>query len=56
VRPSNRTTGFQFSYTFTPEDAALGRINFRAVANLVDARDALPTNNEAISLPTKVNP
>jgi len=24
------------------------------VANIIDARDALPTNNEAISLPTKV--
>ncbi len=56
VRPSNRTTPFAFSYTFTPEDAQLGRINFRAVAVIVGARDALPTNNEAISLPTKVTP
>jgi PKD repeat protein len=54
VRPSNRTTSFAFSYTFTAQDAELGRINFRAVANIVNARDALPTNNEAISLPTKV--
>jgi hypothetical protein len=56
VRPSNRTTIFEFSYTFTAEDAQLGRINFRAVATIVNARDALPTNNEAISLPTKVAP
>ena len=55
VRPGNRTTVFAFSYTFTDADAALGKINFRAVANLVGARDALPTDNEAISLPTKVN-
>jgi hypothetical protein len=54
VRPANRTTSFAFSYTFTDADALLGRINFRAVAIIVDARDALPTNNEAISLPTKV--
>jgi hypothetical protein len=54
VRPANRTTSFAFSYTFTAQDAELGRINFRAVANIVNARDALPTNNEAISLPTKV--
>jgi PKD repeat protein len=54
VRPANRTTSFEFSYTFTDADALLGRINFRAVATIVDARDALPTNNEAISLPTKV--
>jgi PKD repeat protein len=56
VRPSNRTTSFAFNYTFTQADAQMGRINFRAVAELVGARDALPLNNEAISLPTKVNP
>jgi hypothetical protein len=55
VRPSNRTTRFAFSYTFTQADAQVGRINFRAVAEIVGARDALPTNNEAISLPTKVS-
>jgi PKD repeat protein len=56
VRPSNRTTRFQFSYTFTQEDALLGEINFRAEAFIVNGRDAIPTNNEAISLPTKVSP
>jgi hypothetical protein len=54
VRPSNRTTNFAFSYTFTNDDAAMGKVTFRAVANLVGARDALPANNEAIALPTKV--
>lgn len=54
VRSSNRTTRFEFSYTFTKEDAQLGKINFKAVASVVNGRDAIPTNNEAISLPTKV--
>jgi PKD repeat protein len=54
VRSSNRTTTFAFSYTFTNEDAVIGNVTFRAVANLVGARDALPANNEAIALPTKV--
>lgn len=56
VRPANRTTSFKFSYTLTDQDAAMGRINFRAEAQPRDVRDALPMNNEAISLPTKVNP
>jgi PKD repeat protein len=55
VRGGNRTTRFEFSYTFTPEDAQLGKINFRAEAMIVNGRDAIPTNNEAISLPTKVS-
>lgn len=54
VRPANRTTTFDFSYTFTSADADLGTLNFQAVANLPFHRDAIPTNNEAISLPTKV--
>jgi PKD repeat protein len=56
VRPANRGTSFEFSYTFTQADALLGSINFRAVANLVNDRDAFPINNETISLPTKVMP
>ncbi len=54
VRPGNRTTVFNFSYTFTNEDVALGKVTFRAVANLIDVRDALPLDNEAIALPCKV--
>lgn len=56
VRAGNRTTDFAFNYTFTSDDAALGKVNFKAIATIVSARDALLTNNEAISLPTKVNP
>jgi len=56
VRGGNRTTVFAFSYTFTSADAALGKVTFKAVANLQNARDALPADNEAISPPTKVSP
>ncbi len=55
VRPSNRTTSFKFSYTFTKDDATIGKVTFRAVATLIDARDALPADNEAIASPTKVS-
>jgi PKD repeat protein len=55
VRSGNRTTDFQFSYTFTAGDAAMGKVNFRAVAIIQGAVDSLPTDNEAISLPTKVS-
>jgi PKD repeat protein len=54
VRPANRTTIFAFSHTFTNDDATLGKVNFRAVANLVGARDGFPTDNEAIALPCRV--
>jgi hypothetical protein len=55
VRSSNRTTVFAFSYTFTPEDAAIGKVNFKAIAYLEGARDALPGDNQAISMPVKVS-
>jgi len=54
VRPGNRTTSFQFSYTFTNDDATMGKVTFRAVATITGARDALPADNEAIASPTKV--
>lgn len=54
VRSSNRTTGFNFSYTFTDEDARIGKVTFTAVATIENVRDALPADNETISLPTKV--
>ncbi len=54
VRPSNRTTDFNFSYTFTSDDARIGKVTFKAVASIVSGRDAIPADNEAISLPTKV--
>jgi PKD repeat protein len=54
VRSSNRTTDFMFSYTFTASDAALGKVNFSATAVIIGNQDRLPTDNQAISVPTKV--
>jgi len=54
VRPSNRTTDFGYSYTFTSDDASIGKVTFKVVAAIVGARDALPADNEAIAAPTKV--
>jgi|RhiMetdeSRZDD1v2_1073273.scaffolds.fasta_scaffold23332_6 PKD repeat protein len=54
VRGGGRTTEFKYSYTFTSDDAALGKVTFEAVASIVGARDALPTDNEVTALPTKV--
>ena len=51
----NRVTSVAFSYTFTADDAAIGKVTFRAVATIVNDRDALPADNEAIGPPTKVN-
>jgi PKD domain len=55
VRVGNRTTSFGFNYTFTSDDAGVGQVTFKAVANILGARDALSTNNEAIASPTKVS-
>ena len=49
------TTPFAFSYTFTGDDALIGKVTFRAVAVVAGARDALPADNEAIAEPTKVS-
>jgi PKD repeat protein len=55
VRPSNRTTDFNFNYTFTSADASVGKVTFKAVATITGRRDALPADDEAIATPTKVN-
>ena len=54
VRSGNRTTDFTFNYTFTADDAGIGKVTFKAFALLVGARDALGADNEAIAPPTKV--
>jgi hypothetical protein len=51
----NRTVQFDFSYTFTPDDAAVGKVTFQAIATIVNARDAQSADNVAISPPAKVN-
>jgi hypothetical protein len=55
VRGGNRTTSFDFSYTFAPDDATLGKISFEAVATIQGGHDAIPTDNTYISLPTTVH-
>jgi probable HAF family extracellular repeat protein len=50
----NRTTAANFSYKFTSDDAKLGKVTFKAVATIVGARDSYPSDNEKISLITKV--
>jgi hypothetical protein len=54
VRTSGRTTSFAINYTFTAADAAVGKVTFRAVAELNGARDALPADNDVAALATKV--
>src|SRR5436190_1080566 len=55
MNPKNGTTDFAFSYTFTADDARIGKVTLRAVAVISGARDALPADNEAIAPPTKVS-
>ncbi len=52
----NRTTPFDFNYTFTSDDAVIGKVTFQAIATIVNAPDALSADNTAISLPVKVRP
>jgi PKD repeat protein len=55
VAARKQATSFAFSYTFRPEDAAVGKVTFKAVAVMPGARDALPADNEVVALPTKVS-
>ena len=55
VRAGNRTTAVGLSYTFTSADAVMGKVTFKSVVSIVNARDALPADNEAIASPTKVS-
>jgi len=55
VRSANRTTSFNFNYTFTSNDAEIGKVTFRAVAVVTNNRDAMPGDNEATAFPTKVS-
>src|SRR5205807_305386 len=55
MNPKNGTTDFAFSYTFTADDAQIGKVTFKAVTVISGARDALPADNEAIAPPTKVS-
>jgi hypothetical protein len=44
-----KPTTFKFSYTFTNADATVGKVTFKAVANIVNGRDALPSDNTLIA-------
>lgn len=46
---AKQATTFKFSYTFTPDDAAIGKVTFKAIASLVNGRDALPADNLSIA-------
>jgi hypothetical protein len=46
---AKQATTFKFSYTFTPDDAAVGKITFKAVADIINGRDALPSDNTSIA-------
>jgi PKD repeat protein len=54
VTGKKKTIPFSFNYTFTGDDATVGKVTFQAVATIVNARDALPSDNTAISLPVTV--
>ncbi|GAA3658347.1 hypothetical protein GCM10022267_50660 [Lentzea roselyniae] len=56
AHPTRKVT-FSFKYTFTAEDAAIGRVTFRAVAELPwPVEDARPMDNEVIAIATTVRP
>ena len=64
VRSANRTTAFNFSYTFTAEDARNGKVTFRAMAFIL-SNDVCDSNfeecddwrvdNYVTALPTRVS-
>lgn len=56
VQVSRSATDFRLNYTFTSGDAALGKLTFKAVATIIGPRDAVPADNTAIALPTRVTP
>ena len=56
AKPGGGTTQGRFRYTYTQQDAAIGKVTFRAMVHLWDARDAFWSDNEAISAPVKVMP
>jgi PKD repeat protein len=52
--PGGKTTRFAFSYTISQADQTGGRVSFRAVATLLDRRDARPGDNELTSPAVKI--
>ena len=56
TKGGNKTTDFLFAYTFTEADARIGKVNFKAVAYILNGRDALPADNAYITLGVNVKP
>jgi len=54
VRRGDRTTRFAFTNTITQADRTVGKVSFKAVATILDHRDALPGDNDLISPPVKI--
>jgi hypothetical protein len=54
VMKLKQTITFSFNYTFASDDLVIGKVAFRAVATIQDARDAFNGDNTAMSPPTLV--
>jgi len=54
AKAKGQVTDFYLGYTFTPEDLKIGKVIFKAVAEIEDQRDAFPADNEFISFAVKV--
>ena len=54
VMKLKKTVDLSFNYTFTSEDAAVGKLPFKAVATIQGARDAVVGDNAQISPPTLI--
>jgi hypothetical protein len=52
VQTGKSTTPFAFSYTFTSNNAAAGKVTFEAIATIQGNRDAFPADNTAFALTT----
>jgi hypothetical protein len=61
-RSAYRTTAFNFSYTFTPDDARIGKVTFKAQTFIIDICDVTVeecddwrVDNYVTALPTRVS-
>jgi hypothetical protein len=52
---AGQTTTYSFNYTFTEEDAAIGKVTFIVRANIEGKQDAIPGDNELISKLVKIS-
>lgn len=56
VTAGAKTADYSFSYTFSPADAQIGKVVFKAIAILSNGRDAFAADNEFISQAVTVSP